>query len=118
VGARGAWRPGRRGRPLLDIVAVGPLCELTACRRRPGSSCVAESPLPDVGDHHPENFDLPPAGAHGPRLRGRETVAHEQSQQLGLEAVRKQDRLGAAKGAVGEQPKCPSEDFLIPENHL
>jgi hypothetical protein len=64
-----------------------------------------DSPLPRVGDHDPDNLDPSPAGAHGPLLGGREAVAHEDSQQLGLETVREQDRLGAAKGAAGEQPE-------------
>jgi hypothetical protein len=66
---------------------------------------MGERPLPGVGDHHPDNFDPPLAGAHRPRLRSRETVAHEESQQLGLEAMCEQDRLGAAEGAAGEQPE-------------
>jgi len=43
--------------------------------------------MPGIGDHHPDNLDcrLP---ARTCRLRGRETVAHEESQQLCLEAVR------------------------------
>jgi hypothetical protein len=38
-----------------------PSPELTARRKRPGSSCVGESPLPGIADHHPDNLDLPPA---------------------------------------------------------
>jgi hypothetical protein len=68
-------------------------------------SCATERPLTGVGDHHPDNLDLPPAGAYCPRFRGYETVADEESQQLGLEAMRQHDRFGAAKAVAGEQPE-------------
>src|SRR5271163_4380701 len=32
-----------------------------------GSSCAGERPPPGVGDHHPDNLDLPSAGDHGQR---------------------------------------------------
>ena len=70
--------PAAASLSLRNIAAAGPLCEPTARQKQPSSSCVGESPLPGVGDHNPDNFDPPPAGR--PRLRGRETVAHEESQ--------------------------------------
>ena len=74
-----------------------------ACSRRFLSS--GKSPLPGVGDHHPDNLHLPPAGAYGPRLRGRQALAHESRELLGFEAVCEHDRFGTAKGVAGEQPE-------------
>jgi hypothetical protein len=91
--------------------ADAPHCFARRCFARRYASQVrlcVKYPLPGVGDHHPNNFDLPLAGAHGPWLFGREATAHEPGDHIGIQAVREHDRFGAAKRTTGEQLERPA----------
>jgi hypothetical protein len=45
---------------------------------------------------HADNLDRPPASMHNLRRRGGEPASHQDDQHLYREAVRQQDRFGAA----------------------
>ena len=62
-----------------------------------------ERPAPCLRDQDQHNLDRAPASAHALRVRGRQSIADQSSQQFDLKAVRQHDRLGAAARAAGKQ---------------